>query len=136
MRSGVASSATALAPFSQNSKACRPVSGLGHAHDWQSKPSAWLTCSSNPAPRTTPVAPSNSAVLATAFGPAAARLAAPSRGGAGSGGVRAGDDGSDIAPDRGRRRPGTQRVTWGSGVALDAEDTESRAEETEIRTEE
>ena len=41
-RRSVASSATALAPFSQNSR--RVVScGSGHAHPGQSNPSGWLT---------------------------------------------------------------------------------------------
>ena len=40
-RAVVASSATALAPFSQNSAACRcPSSGSGQAQLMQSKPSA------------------------------------------------------------------------------------------------
>ena len=41
----VASSATALTPFSQNSKMWRPSSGLGHAQLWQSKPLFLLTSS-------------------------------------------------------------------------------------------
>ncbi len=40
----VASSATAFAPFSQNSAMCR-LSSSGHAHPGQSKPSFWLTAS-------------------------------------------------------------------------------------------
>nr|AIE92251.1 hypothetical protein [uncultured marine group II/III euryarchaeote AD1000_20_C05] len=42
-RSLVPSSATALAPFSQNSKAVRWSSGSGHAHPGQSKPSKRFT---------------------------------------------------------------------------------------------
>ena len=43
----VASSATALAPFSQNSAVCRcPGAGSGQAQPWQSKPSTWLSLSS------------------------------------------------------------------------------------------
>jgi hypothetical protein len=38
MRLRVSSSATAFAPFSQNSASFRCVSGLGHAQLWQSKP--------------------------------------------------------------------------------------------------
>jgi hypothetical protein len=39
----VASQATALAPFSQNSAAClRLWSGSGHAQDGQSKPPSWF----------------------------------------------------------------------------------------------
>ena len=45
-RALVASSATALAPFSQNSAVCRcPTSGSGQAQLMQSKPSAWLSLS-------------------------------------------------------------------------------------------
>src|SRR5688572_30984854 len=50
----VASSATAFAPFSQNSKCERSPSGSGHAQPGQSKPSFWLTLRSVRAPRTTP----------------------------------------------------------------------------------
>ena len=40
----VASSVTALAPFSQNSAVCRcPGAGSGQAQPWQSKPSTWLS---------------------------------------------------------------------------------------------
>src|SRR6266446_4195411 len=42
MRFFVDSSDTALAPFSQNSKIVRFLSGLGHAQLWQSKPVTWL----------------------------------------------------------------------------------------------
>ena len=57
MRRGVASSATALAPFSQNS-ACERSPGSGQAQPGQSKPSVWLTLSSVRAPRRTPICPS------------------------------------------------------------------------------
>ena len=39
----VASSATAFAPFSQNSACCGRRSGSGQAQLWQSKPSTWFT---------------------------------------------------------------------------------------------
>ena len=39
----VASSATAFAPFSQNSAVCRRCAGSGHAHPMQSKPVTWFT---------------------------------------------------------------------------------------------
>ncbi len=55
-RSLVASSATALAPFSQNSAVCRfSGSGSGHAQLMQSKPSAWLSLSSVLAVFLTPI---------------------------------------------------------------------------------
>jgi hypothetical protein len=49
----VASSAIALAPFSQNSNRER-CSGSGHAHPGQSKPSGWLTLRSALVPRASP----------------------------------------------------------------------------------
>ena len=55
-RCRVASSATALAPFSQNSAMWRwPASGSGHAQLMQSKPSAWLSFSRVCAVRLTPM---------------------------------------------------------------------------------
>ena len=55
-RAVVASSATALAPFSQNSAVCRwPGSGSGHAQLMQSKPSAWLSLSRARAARRGPI---------------------------------------------------------------------------------
>ena len=55
-RALVASSATALAPFSQNSAVCRcPTSGSGQAQLMQSKPSAWLSLSSVRADRAGPI---------------------------------------------------------------------------------
>src|SRR5260370_18186730 len=54
MRLVVASSATALAPFSQNSATCR-LSPSGHAHPGQSIPSFWFTFSSVSAVRLTPI---------------------------------------------------------------------------------
>jgi hypothetical protein len=50
----VASQATALAPFSQNSAALRR-SGSGHAHDGQSKPSMWFIFSKVCAARFGPI---------------------------------------------------------------------------------
>ena len=52
-RATVASSATALAPFSQNSNR-EVVGGSGQAQPGQSKPSGWLSCSSVRAPRRRP----------------------------------------------------------------------------------
>ena len=55
-RSVVASSATALAPFSQNSAVWRcSGSGSGHAHPWQSNPSTWLSRSRVRAVRVAPI---------------------------------------------------------------------------------
>src|SRR5258708_34875191 len=54
MRLVVASSATALAPFSQNSATCR-LPPSGHAHPGQSNPSFWFTFSSVSAVRLTPI---------------------------------------------------------------------------------
>ena len=52
----MASSVTALAPFSQNSAVCRcSGSGSGQAQPWQSKPSTWLSLSSDWAVRITPI---------------------------------------------------------------------------------
>lgn len=53
-RRSVASSATALAPFSQNSAVCR-LSPSGQAQPGQSKPSFWLTLRSVRAVRATPI---------------------------------------------------------------------------------
>ncbi|MCO4695003.1 hypothetical protein LRR80_01051 [Streptomyces sp. RO-S4] len=53
-RRSVASSATAFAPFSQNSALCR-CSGSGQAQPGQSKPSFWFTLSSVSAVRLTPI---------------------------------------------------------------------------------
>ncbi len=68
----MASSETALAPFSQNSAVCR-WSGSGHAHDMQSKPSFWLSLRRVRAVRVGPIC--SSAIFietATAVTPAAA----------------------------------------------------------------
>ncbi len=69
----VASSATAFAPFSQNSAVCRcPGSGSGQAQLMQSKPSSWLSFSRVWAVRFTPMCPSaRFRDTATAVGPAA-----------------------------------------------------------------
>ena len=53
-RRSVASSATAFAPFSQNSKWER-FSASGHAQPGQSKPPAWFTFSSVRADLSTPI---------------------------------------------------------------------------------
>ena len=50
----VASEATALAPFSQNSETARWSSGSGQAQLGQSKPSVWLSSSKALVPRTGP----------------------------------------------------------------------------------
>ena len=72
-RSRVASSATAFAPFSQNSAVWRwPGSGSGQAQLMQSKPSAWLSRSSVWAVRLTPMCSMARFIeTATAVGPAA-----------------------------------------------------------------
>jgi hypothetical protein len=57
MRLVMPSSATAFAPFSQNSAMLRWLSGLGQAQLWQSKPFFWLSFSSSPTPRTGPMRP-------------------------------------------------------------------------------
>ena len=69
----VASSETALAPFSQNSAACRwPTSGSGQAQLGQSNPSAWLSRSRVLAVRRGPICVSDRFIeMATAFTPAA-----------------------------------------------------------------
>src|SRR5258705_9512323 len=51
----VASSATCLAPFSQNSKWERLPSGSGQAQPGQSTPPGWFICSSVRAPRINPI---------------------------------------------------------------------------------
>ena len=73
-RALVASSATALAPFSQNSAVCRwSGSGSGQAQDMQSKPSVWLSLSSVFAVRAGPIWLSARFIeTATAVTPAAA----------------------------------------------------------------
>ena len=72
----VPSSATAFAPFSQNSAAWRwPGSGSGHAQLMQSKPSAWFNLSSVLAVRTAPMWPRARFIeTATAVAPAACDL--------------------------------------------------------------
>ncbi len=55
MRARVASLATALAPFSQNSAVLRSSSGSGQAQLGQSKPSFWLSVSSVFRLRVTPM---------------------------------------------------------------------------------
>ena len=72
-RTLVASSATAFAPFSQNSAKCRwPTSGSGHAQLMQSKPSAWFNFSRVWAVRFGPIwANARFIDTATAVGPAA-----------------------------------------------------------------
>ena len=72
-RAFVASSATALAPFSQNSATCRcPTSGSGQAQLMQSKPSAWFSLSSVCAVRFGPIwVRARFIDTATAVGPAA-----------------------------------------------------------------
>src|SRR6185503_19607580 len=51
----VASSATCLAPFSQNSACERSPSGSGQAHPGQSNPVFWLSFSNVRTPRVTPI---------------------------------------------------------------------------------
>ena len=82
----VASSATALAPFSQNSAVCRcPTSGSGQAQLMQSKPSAWLSRSSVRALRTGPIRSTlRLRATATPVTPAAASLASCTRSSAAS----------------------------------------------------
>ncbi len=79
MWSVVASSATAFAPFSQNSAVWRCAgSGSGQAQPWQSKPSTWLSLSSVRAVRVTPMlSMARFMEIATASMPAAARLGWP-----------------------------------------------------------
>ena len=78
-RSRVASSATALAPFSQNSATCRwPTSGSGQAQLMQSKPSAWFSFSRVCAVRLAPIWDSARFIdTATAVGPAAWSFGCP-----------------------------------------------------------
>ena len=73
----VASSVTALAPFSQNSAVCRcSGDGSGQAQPWQSKPSTWLSLSRVFVARRTPICSiARFMVTATAVGPAAWSLA-------------------------------------------------------------
>ena len=75
----VASSVTALAPFSQNSAVCRcSGEGSGQAQPWQSKPSTWLSLSRAFVARRTPICSiARFMVTATAVGPAAWSLACP-----------------------------------------------------------
>ena len=94
IRSFVPSSATAFAPFSQNSAKLRCSSGFGHAQLWQSKPSFWFSLRRALIPRTAPISPTvNSRDFSTAGSPAAALLARPKRrplvstGGCAAGGV-------------------------------------------------
>ena len=72
----VASSATALAPFSQNSAVCRcPTSGSGHAQLMQSKPTSWFSLSSVRAVRFGPIRSSDRfSATATPVTPAASSL--------------------------------------------------------------
>ncbi len=72
-RRRVASSATAFAPFSQNSATDRcPGSGSGHAQLMQSKPSAWFNRRSVRAVRLGPIRSRERFIdTATAVGPAA-----------------------------------------------------------------
>ena len=74
----VPSSATALAPFSQNSAVCRcPGSGSGHAHPGQSNPSTWLSFNRLRVARRTPIdRTARSIDTATAGTPAAASFRA------------------------------------------------------------
>ena len=73
-RAVVASSATAFAPFSQNSSMLRGRAGSGHAQPGQSKPSSWFTSASVRAVRTGPIARSPCRIAhQTDVGPAAAR---------------------------------------------------------------
>jgi hypothetical protein len=53
----VDSSDTALAPFSQNSKIFRFLSGLGHAQLWQSNPVTWLIFKKASDDRIGPISP-------------------------------------------------------------------------------
>src|SRR5580698_8608754 len=55
MRFFVDSSDTALAPFSQNSKIFRCLSGLGHAQLWQANPVTWLIFRNASGDRNTPI---------------------------------------------------------------------------------
>ena len=75
----VASSVTALAPFSQNSAVCRcSGEGSGQAQPWQSKPSTWLSLSRVFVARRTPICSiARFIVTATAEGPAARSLEWP-----------------------------------------------------------
>src|SRR5690349_10609174 len=68
----VFSSATALAPFSQNSAALRFLSDSGHAQPGQSKPPRWFSRSKDCAVRVTPAcATARSSATITALTPAA-----------------------------------------------------------------
>src|SRR5215217_5471219 len=71
----VFSSATALAPFSQNSAALRFLSDSGHAQPGQSNPPRWFNRSSDCAVRVTPAwATARSNATITALTPAASVL--------------------------------------------------------------
>lgn len=71
----VFSSATALAPFSQNSATLRFLSDSGHAQPGQSKPPRWFRRSSDCAVRVTPAcATARSSATITALTPAASVL--------------------------------------------------------------
>ena len=77
-RSCVASSATAFAPFSQNSAIERCVSGSGHAQPGQSKPLNWLSANNACPPRIGPASPSTcSNAFTTAGMPAATSFGLP-----------------------------------------------------------
>jgi len=77
----VHSSATAFAPFSQNSATLLRPSGLGQAQLWQSNPSRLFNLRSVPSARTRPISRTLYAIISrTPFRPAAALLAAPNRG--------------------------------------------------------
>jgi len=95
----------------QNSNTCRSRSGLGHAHDWQSKPSSWLTASSAGTPRFTPIAATSEEVTPTALSPAAAALGGARRAGVSSqGGCAAGSVGGwDMPRSWGFAPPGQLR---------------------------
>src|SRR5687767_3240460 len=74
----VFSSATALAPFSQNSAALRFLSDSGQAQPGQSKPPRWLRRSRDCAVRVTPAwATARSSATITAFTPAASVFGLP-----------------------------------------------------------
>jgi hypothetical protein len=118
-RREVASQATALAPFSQNSKSDRCSGGSGQAQPGQSKPSFWFSAIRARAPRTTaPLCCRWAAVAVIARSPPAAAGGRPavtpavsSGGWAPEGGAPGPGGGLDISGPRaraaGRRcRPG------------------------------
>src|SRR5712692_4840183 len=87
MRLVVASSATCLAPSSQNSKCERSPSGSGQAQPGQSTPSFWFNCKSVRVPRPTPISANAYFVaMSAAVTPPATLLIGLTSGGADSSG--------------------------------------------------